>query len=56
MRKTFAEKVNRLEDSSLERFMAVDGWKASWNFEADRSGDDAKMPELEHLEAYILNL
>src|SRR5216684_1712800 len=54
--KTFAEKVNRLENSSLKRFMSTDGWKASWDFEADRSGDDARMPELEHLEAYVLNL
>src|SRR6267378_1273441 len=54
--KTFEEKANRLENSSLMRFMSSDGWKTSWDFEADRSGDDAKMPELEHLEAYILNL
>jgi len=28
----------------------------SWNFEADRPGGDARMPELEDLEAYVLNL
>jgi hypothetical protein len=53
---TFSEKVSRLENSSLKRFISSEGWKASWNFEANRPGDDAQMPDVEHLEAYILNL
>jgi len=36
--------------------MTSKGWKVSWNFETDQPGDDARMPDVEHLEAYILNL
>jgi len=53
---TFAEKVARLEGSSLCRFMTTEGWRVAWNFQAERPGDVARMPEIEHLEAYILNL
>jgi hypothetical protein len=53
---TFSEKVNRLQSSSLLQFMTSKGWKVDWNFEADRPGDQALMPQVEHLEAYILNL
>jgi hypothetical protein len=53
---TFSEKVNRLQSSSLLEFMTSKGWKVDWNFEAERPGDQALMPEVEHLEAYILNL
>jgi hypothetical protein len=53
---TFEEKVERLENSSLWRFMGPPGWKVSWNFESDSPGSDARMPDTEHLEAYILNL
>jgi len=53
---TFSEKVNRLQSSSLLRFMTSKGWKVDWNFEAERPGDQALMPEVEHVEAYILNL
>jgi DNA-directed RNA polymerase sigma subunit (sigma70/sigma32) len=53
---TFKEKVARLEDSSLKQFMTAVGWKVSWDFENNRPGDEARMPELESLEAYILNL
>src|SRR5208282_874155 len=53
---TFKEKVARLEESSLKQFMTAVGWKASWDFENNRPGDEARMPELESLEAYILNL
>jgi hypothetical protein len=53
---TFAEKVNRLEASSLKRFLASEGWKLSWDLVNDQLADDGRMPEIEHLEAYILNL
>lgn len=53
---TFEEKLNRLEESSLWEFMTSKGWKVSWDFENDRPSDEARMPELESLEAYILNL
>jgi DNA-directed RNA polymerase sigma subunit (sigma70/sigma32) len=53
---TFKEKVARLEDSSLKQFMTAVGWKVSWDFENNRPGDEARMPELESLEAYVLNL
>jgi hypothetical protein len=53
---TFSEKVHRLQSSSLLQFITSKGWKLAWNFEADRPGDDAQMPEVEHLAAYILNL
>jgi hypothetical protein len=53
---TFGEKVDRLERSSLWRFMTSGGWKVSWDFQVNRPGAEAKMPDLESLEAYILNL
>jgi hypothetical protein len=53
---TFSEKVSRLEKSTLWRLISSEGWKASWDFEANRPGDDARMPEIEQLEAYVLNL
>lgn len=53
---TFEEKVNRLESSSLWHFMTSIGWKVSWDFQGNRPGDEAQMPDLENLEAYILNL
>jgi hypothetical protein len=53
---TFSEKVNRLQSSSLLQFMTSQGWKLDWNFETERPGDQALVPEVEHLEAYILNL
>ncbi len=53
---TFSEKVNRLQSSSLLQFMTSKGWKVDWNFEEDRPGEEALMPQVEHLEAYILNL
>jgi len=36
--------------------MTSKGWKLDWNFETERPGDQALMPEVEHLEAYVLNL
>jgi hypothetical protein len=53
---TFSEKVRRLEKSTLWRLISSEGWKTSWDFEANRPCDDARMPEVEQLEAYILNL
>jgi hypothetical protein len=53
---TFAEKVGRLEASSLKRFLSAEGWKMSWDLVNDRLATDGRMPEIEHLEAYILNL
>ena len=48
--------MNRLEDSSLLQFMTSTGWKFSWDFQNEKPGDDAQMPQLESLESYILNL
>ena len=53
---TFTEKLSRLEQSSLKRFLSSKGWKMSWDFEANGPAEDAQMPEIEHLEAYVLNL
>jgi len=36
--------------------MTSKGWKVDWNFEAERPGDQALVPQVEQLEAYILNL
>jgi hypothetical protein len=53
---TFDEKVDRLNNSSLWRFMTSSGWKISWDFQENKPGDEARVPERESLEAYILNL
>lgn len=53
---TFEEKMDRLERSTLWHLMTSSGWKVSWDFQNDRPGDEAKMPDVESLEAYILNL
>ena len=53
---TFSEKVARLEASRLLQFMTSEGWKLSWNFETDQPADEARMPDLESVEAYVLNL
>ena len=54
--RTFAEKVDRLEQSSLRKVMATPGWKVSWNFETHQPGDEALIPDLEYLESYVLNM
>ena len=53
---TFAQKVDRLEKSSLWKFMTSTSWRVAWDFQTDQAGEDALMPDVEHLEAYVLNL
>jgi hypothetical protein len=51
----FAEKVKRLENSTLRAFMK-NGWRWEYDFAENRPGDNARLPELDHLESYVLNL
>jgi hypothetical protein len=53
---TFAEKIDRLEASKLRKFLTESAWHVSWDFELDEPGVEARMPEREYLEAYVLNL
>lgn len=36
--------------------MKSPGWHVSYNFSEDRPGDNSRMPDIEHVEAYVLNL
>jgi len=52
----FDEKYDRLESSSLIRFMSNPGWKFSFDFKTNELKSDAIFPDLENVESYILNL
>ena len=54
--KLFGEKVDRLEQSSLWRFIQSPGWHVFYNSVEGRPGDESRMPDTEHIEAYVLNL
>lgn len=51
----FEEKVQRLEASRLRAFMRK-GWKWGYNFVEDSPSETSIMPEIDDLEAYVLNL
>ena len=52
----YSEKFTRLDESSLIGSMIKPGWKISWDVQNNKPADDAKIPKLEFIEAYILNL
>ena len=52
----FKEKFDRLESSSLIRFMNNPGWRFSFDFKTNTLGSNANFPDLEYIESYVLNL
>lgn len=54
--KLFDKKINRLQASSLIRFMSDSGWKFSFDFTKNTLSPDAVLPDLEFIESYVLNL
>lgn len=52
----FEEKFNRLQKSSLLRFLTRPGWKFSFDFKTNAPNSDSVFPELESIESYVLNL
>ena len=46
----FDEKYDRLESSSLIRFMSNPGWKFSFDFKTNELKSDAIFPDLENVE------
>lgn len=52
----FNEKYERLESSSLIRFMNTPGWRFSFDFKTNTLSANSSFPDLEFIESYVLNL
>ena len=52
----YEEKFNRLESSSLIRYMNHPGWRFSFDFKTNAPNSNSNLPDLEYIESYILNL
>lgn len=52
----YEEKFKRLESSKLIQQFKTVGWKFGWDMEKEQPSQQSRMPDLELIEAYILNL